>query len=72
MLNSHRQMESFNDSRNPLRLPSDNFEGGSPQQNQTPKSIQGDSPQRDMGSPECDESESGHSSESDSPSESRP
>jgi hypothetical protein len=30
MLNSHRQMETVNDSRYPLRLPSDNFEGGSP------------------------------------------
>ena len=30
MLISHRQIGSVNNSRYPLRLPSDNFEGGSP------------------------------------------
>jgi hypothetical protein len=33
MMNSHRNMETINanDSNYPLRVPSDNFEGGSPQ-----------------------------------------
>lgn len=47
MLNSHRQMDSQNDSNYPLRIPTDNFEGGSPQQ--SPKQDVPESPFEDLG-----------------------